>query len=163
MIILNNSVLSAFKRLNALHLVDELFEDVAVPAKVYEEFVRKWSPAEFPTWLRVETLSHELEEEADKLKLGMGEAQAIVLAEHKDCLLALDDEKAREEAIKREVDLIGSAGILRIAYEHCPIKTKEELKKLVNEVAKDLHLESWLIKWVLEAEKPSISRQPRIT
>ena len=78
MLILNNSVLSAFKRLNALHLINELFKDVAVPTKVYEEFVRRWSSAEFPTWLRVETLSHELIEEADKLKLGMGEAQAII-------------------------------------------------------------------------------------
>lgn len=153
MIILDNSVLSAFKRLNALHLIKKLFKDVAVPTKVYEEFVRRWSTAEFPTWIRVQAISHELIEEAKKLKLGIGEAQAIVLAKRKGCLLALDDEKARQVALKSSVDLLGSVGILRMAYEYCPIQTKEQLKKLVNKLAEDLYLEKWLIKWVLEAKK----------
>lgn len=159
MIILDNSVLSAFKRLNALNLINELFKNVVVPTKVYEEFMIKWSPAEFPTWLKVETLSTELIDEAKKLKLGTGEAQAIVLAKRKNYLLALDDEKARQEALKKGIDLIGSAGILRIAYEYCPIQTKEQLKKLLNKLAGDLYLENWLIKWVLKAKKSSVSRQ----
>lgn len=153
MIILDNSILSAFKRINALNLIRELFEDVAVPTKVYEEFVEKWGQPEVPAWVRVETLSNDLNEEARRIKLGFGEAQAIVLAEHKKCLLALDDRKAREEAAERGVNFIGSAGILRIAYEYCPIKNKQELRKLVSELEKDLYLEDWLIKWILAAKK----------
>ncbi|KPV65320.1 MAG: hypothetical protein AOA65_0265 [Candidatus Bathyarchaeota archaeon BA1] len=158
MIILDNSVLSAFKRLNALNLINELFKNVVVPAKVYQEFLKRWSQAEFPTWLKIETLSIELTNEAKKLKLGTGEAQAIILAKHKNYLLAVDDEKARQEASKKGINLIGSAGILRIAYEYCPIKTKEQLKKLLDKLTEDLYLENWLIKWVLEAKKLSGSQ-----
>ena len=159
MIVLDNSVLSAFKRLDALHLIEELFRNVVVPTKVYEEFMRRWDQAEFPAWLKAETLNPKLMEEAEKLKLGMGEAQAVVLAEHRDCLLALDDERAREEAVKRGITIIGSAGILRMAYECCPIQTKEQLKKLLDKLAGDLYLESWLIEWVLEAQKNQASAE----
>jgi len=153
LIILDNSVLSAFKRLNELRLIKELFKDVAVPAGVYEEFVRGWSSADFPKWIIVETMSDELIEEAEKMNLGMGEAQAIVLAERRDCLLALDDEKAREEAEKGGIDLIGSVGILRMAYESCLIQTKERLKELLDKLAEDIYLENWLLEWVLKAKK----------
>lgn|GEM_PF-7034869 len=153
MIILDNSVLSAFKRLNTVNLINKLFKNAVAPTKVYEEFIRKWGPTGFPTWIKVEKLNSELIDEAKKLELGMGEAQAITLAKHKDCLLALDDEKARQEAMKRAIDLIGSAGILRMAYEHCSIPTKGQLKKLASKLVEDLYLEKWLIKWILEAKK----------
>lgn len=153
MIILDNSILSAFKRINALNLIRELFENVRVPKIVYEEFVKRWGQLEFPAWVKVETLSNDLNGEARRIKLGLGEAQAIVLAEHRKCLLALDDRKAREEAAEREVDTIGSAAILKIAYEYCPIKTKQDLRKLLRELEKDLYLEDWLIKWILAAKK----------
>jgi predicted nucleic acid-binding protein len=153
LIILDNSVLSAFKRLNELRLIKELFKDVAIPTGVYEEFVRGWSPEDFPKWIAVETLSDRSVKEAEKMNLGMGEAQAIVLAKHRGCLLALDDEKAREEAEKNSIDLIGSVSILRIAYESCLIQTKERLKELLDKLAEDAYLENWLLEWVLEAKK----------
>lgn len=153
MIILDNSVLSAFKRTNALNIIRELFKEVIVPTKVYEEFVRKWGQLNFPSWVKVETLSNNLIREARSISLGAGEAQAIVLAKHKRYLLALDDRRAREEAAEREVEIIGSTGILRIAYEYCPIKTKRELRNLLLELRKDLHLEDWLTRWVLAAKK----------
>jgi len=152
-IILDNSVLSAFKRINALDLIKELFEEVIVPTKVHEEFLRRWGQREFPPLAKVEVLGSDLTREAQGIELGFGEAQAIVLAKHKACLLALDDRKAREEAAERGVDIIGSTGILRIAYEHCPIKTKGELRNLLLALSKDLYLEDWLIKWVLAAKK----------
>jgi len=152
-IILDNSVLSAFKRINALNLLRELFEEVMVPTKVHEEFTRRWGQREFPPWVKVEALSNDLTREAQGIGLGVGEAQTVVLAKHKACLLALDDRKAREEATERGVDIIGSTGILRIAYEHCPIKTTGELRNLLLALSEDLYLEDWLIKWVLAAKK----------
>jgi len=155
LIILDNSVLSAFKRLNELRLIKELFKDVATPTGVYEEFVRGWSPEDFPKWITVETLSDRAVEEAEKIDLGRGEAQAIVYAKHRGCLIALDDEKAREEADKSRISLIGSVGILRIAYESCPIETKERLKELLDKLAEDLYLKNWILEWALEAQKTS--------
>lgn len=153
MIILDNSVLSAFKRINALDIIRELFKEVVVPPKVHEEFVRKWGQPGFPSWMKVEALSNDLFREVQGISLGAGEAEAIVLAKHKVCLLASDDRKAREEATERGVDIVGSAGILRIAYEYCPIKTKRGLRNLLLELRKDLHLEDWLIRWVVTAKK----------
>jgi len=153
LIILDNSVLSAFKRLNELRLIKELFKDIAIPTGVYKEFVRGWRPEDFPKWITVETMSDRSVEEAEKMDLGMGESQAIVLAKHRGCLLALDDEKAREEAVKSRISLIGSVGILRIAYESCPIETKERLKELLDKLAEDLYLKNWILEWVLEAKK----------
>lgn len=94
MIVLDNSVLSAFTRLNNLHLIREIFSNVAIPIGVYEEYIKGWDPKALPSWITIENLGEEDRKTAEFLNLGIGEAYAIVLAAHQDCFLGLDDENA---------------------------------------------------------------------
>ena len=122
MIIVDNSVLSAFKRLGILDLLRQLFGDVIITPGVLDEFSRKWSQEALPEWIRVGRLDEIMLREAEALRLGRGEAESIVLAQRLGCLLAVDDEKARSVAKDKGIPVIGSVGILRLAYEHCPIE-----------------------------------------
>jgi len=79
MIILDNSVLSAYTRIERLHLIKELFEEAIIPKAVYEEYQKRW-PQKLPTWIKVEKV-----ETLTSLSpfLGKGESQAITLAKNK--------------------------------------------------------------------------------
>jgi len=153
MIILDNSVLSAFKRLGALGLIRQLFGDVVITPGVLGEFSKKWGRHELPCWVVVRELDEEMSREAGALGLGRGEAESIVLARHLGCPLALDDRRAREVAKHEGVLVIGSVGILRLAFEYCPVETRRELEKLLARLGEDLYLEDWLVEWALSAEK----------
>jgi len=50
--------------------------------------------------------------------------------------------------------MIGSIGILRLAYEACHIDNKNTLKVLLKKLEEDLYIEEWLNNWALKAEKP---------
>jgi len=63
--------------------------------------------------------------EAEALRLGRGEAESIVLAQRLGYLLAVDGEKARSLAKDKGIPVIGSVGILRLAYEYCPNVLKD--------------------------------------
>jgi len=153
MIIVDNSVLSAFKRLGVLNLLRQLFGDVIITPGVLDEFSRKWGREALPKWIRIGELDEIMLREAEALRLGRGEAESIVLAQRLGCLLAVDDEKARSVAKGKGIPVIGSVGILRLAYEYCPIETRQELEELLTKLSEDLYLEEWLIKWALSARK----------
>ena len=153
MIILDNSVLSAFTRLDQLCLVRELFNDVVIPLGVYEEYRGRWGSKALPNWIIIERLGEEEFKEAELLNLGAGEAQSIILAAQQGCFLGLDDENARETAKNKCINVIGSIGILRIAYESGLIETRDQYKDLISKLSEDLYLENWLLKWAFEAEK----------
>jgi len=108
MIVLDNSVLSAFKRLGVLSLLRQLFGDVVITPGVLSEFSRRWGRDALPGWVRVCELGDSMLREARALRLGRGEAESIVLAQRLSCLLAVDDEKARSMAKLMEY--------LRLAY-----------------------------------------------
>jgi len=151
LIVLDNSVLSAYTRLDRLHLIKDLFGEVIIPYGVFEEYTKRWSSEKLTAWITVENI----EEETASVSpfLGLGESQAIMLAQSHDCILALDDEKARDTARNMGVTLIGSIGILRLAYETCLIDSKTTLRELVEKLEEDLYIEKWLHEWALKAEK----------
>ena len=153
MIVLDNSVLSAFKRLGKLKILKKLFGDIVIPEAVATEFFRKWGRKSLPSWIKVVRLSLEEKFEASKLDLGPGESEAIVLAMKMNCLLAVDDLKARKVARKYGIPIIGSIGILRLAFEMCLIKSRNEYEYLLLKLREDLYLTENLIKWALSAQK----------
>jgi predicted nucleic acid-binding protein len=80
LIVLDNSVLSAFKRLRRLGIIKDLFQEVVIPTAVYREFVQGWGTGSLPAWVSVRTLGEGDMEEFGDFSLGEGESQAIVLA-----------------------------------------------------------------------------------
>ena len=101
MIVLDNSVLSAFTRLDNLDLIRELFNEAIVPEGVHEEYAKGWGGEALPNWVSVKKLGEGETIDAESLSLGVGESQAIILALLRDCPLGLDDENARETAKKK--------------------------------------------------------------
>lgn len=155
MIILDNSVLSAYARISNLNHIHEIFKEVIIPAAVFEEYTTGKNNEELPTWIKIIHLNKKERHEATKLNLGPGESQAMILALRGKSLLGMDDKLAREIAEKLGLEVIGSIGTLRIAYETCLIENKIVLKHTLNKLAEDLYLEEWLHEWTLEASKPN--------
>lgn len=153
MIVLDNSVLSAFTRLDNLDLIRELFNEAIIPEGVHEEYAKGWGRKALPNWVSVEKLGEGEIIDAESLSLGVGESQAIILALRQGCPLGLDDENARGTAKNKGATIIGSIGILRLAYELCPIETKDQLKALLEKLTEDLYIENWLLRWAMESHK----------
>jgi len=155
LIILDNSVLSAYARISKLNNIHEIFKEVIIPAAVFDEYTTGKNNEELPTWIKILPLNEKEMHEATKLNLGPGESQAMILALRGKSLLGMDDKLARETAEKLGLEVIGSIGILKIAYETCLIENKIKLKHTLNKLAEDLYIEDWLYDWTLEASKPN--------
>lgn len=105
-VVSNSTCLIGLERISCLDLLRELFEPVIVPPKVQEEFGRalEWLTVMMPQNTELVKLLSTLVDE--------GEAEAIALAKEQNCLLILDDRKARRWAKTLGVRIIGTAGLL---------------------------------------------------
>lgn len=112
-IVSDTSCLILLDKLNLLHLLYDLFGDILITTEIEKEFGLK-----LPSWinaLKVKDIAYQkvLESNIDK-----GEASAIALAlEMVNCLLILDDNKARKVARHLELTYIGTLGLLVEAKE----------------------------------------------
>ena len=66
--------------------------------------------------------------------LHSGEAGAVALAKQINAIVALDDLDARKIAKKENIKLTGTLGIIKVGYELCPVKDKQELQTIINEL-----------------------------
>jgi predicted nucleic acid-binding protein len=162
MIILDNTALSSFAHIERLDIPSKLFGEAVIPESVYYEGVLKAKRSE-----RVERIKRCIEEglikvvkpskdeirAAEKLQknLGSGERYAIVIGIAKNCLVATDDLKPRKLAKEMGLDVIGTLGILRLAYKK-NIIDEEELRNSVNKLHDILYFTEELEKWVLSGE-----------
>lgn len=101
----NSICLIGLERIGQLDLLPGLFEPVFVPPKVQEEFGVPLA------WLKIQALSNAALVSVLSALVDEGEAEAIALAKERDCLLILDDRKARRWARQLSVHLIGTAGV----------------------------------------------------
>jgi len=165
MLILNNSVISAFCELERLPLLKEIIhslgEKAIIPRSVlseiiYPEALRAVCTQEEPTnekWLLL--LDHlDLKGYASRRGVHEGEAAVVTLSKKHDAIAVLDDFKARQVAREEGVKLTGTIGLLRIGYEECPIPTKGELLQMVEKL-KTMHfyLPREAEEYLLQAEK----------
>jgi predicted nucleic acid-binding protein len=165
MIILDNTVLTSFAYIDRLDIPHKLFGDVCLPESVYYEGVLKAKTSK-----RVERIRRSVEvglikvikpekndiEFAEGLQrtLGIGERYTIAIGISKKCLIATDDLKPRRIAKELGLDIIGTLGILRLAYKKVLID-KEELRKLVKMLHDILYFTDDLEKWVLSDLTPN--------
>ena len=109
-----------------------------VPTTVLKEMIFDESLAAITTgntdekkWIKVVPVDNH----AAYLKtLHSGEAGVIALAKQINAIVALDDLDARKVAKKENIKLTGTLGIIKIGYELCPVKDKQELKTIINEL-----------------------------
>ena len=111
LIISDSACLILFDKIGKLTVLKELFQTVTITSKIAEEFKK-----ETPNWIIIQDPKNISNINAFSEIIDPGEASAIALSrEIKDCLLILDDLKARQLADELKLKYTGSIGILILA------------------------------------------------
>ncbi len=134
MIIVSNSGPTiSFARAGHLGLLERLLQQIRIPEGVYEDIVvrgaGKPGAAEVKGagWIKKEEVRNRTEVEQLPTGLGLGEREAIILAQELKAALLIDDRQARKAAEERGVVCFGSLRVLKEAKERGLI---EEIKPI---------------------------------
>lgn len=138
MIVLDTSVISAFSEIRRFSLLREILSRLGVNAVIPHTVEREIIFPEAISALRKNGGWIDVEKVKDYKKylatLHEGESGVIVLAKKNGWIAALDDLDARKIARGEQVRITGTLGLIKIGYELCPIKDKQELQRIVNEL-----------------------------
>ena len=102
----DSTCLIGLERIGRLDLLPSLFDPIAAPPKVIEEF------GSSPSWLQVLSPTNRQAVFALQLTVDLGEAEAIALALERNWRIILDDRKARLVARRLGLKVIGTVGVL---------------------------------------------------
>lgn len=136
-IISNASPLIALSNIGQLELLKKLFQKIIIPKAVYQEVVDEGKDrsgtAEVKKavnkWIEVKEVKNSDEVKTLRALLDYGEAEVVVLAQEiKADLLILDNREPRVFAKHLGFNLIGTIGVLMLAYE------KEFLKNPIEKI-----------------------------
>ena len=134
-VISDTTPLISFLKINRLDLLEKLFETVQIPKGVYAELTenpRYQSEAEQVKNCNFIEVVEEIDENYVTLLrrstgLDLGESEAIYLSDNKKAaLLLMDEVRGREVAVRMGIKIMGTIGILGLAYEDSII-SKEEI------------------------------------
>ncbi|VVB94263.1 Uncharacterised protein [uncultured archaeon] len=138
MIVLDTSVISALSEIGRLDLLSEILNrlgtNAIIPHTVEKEIIFQEAIALLKKnggWIEVEKVK---DYKKYLLNLHDGESGVIALAKTHGWIAALDDLDARKIARKENVKITGTLGIVKMGYERCPIKDKQELQLIINEL-----------------------------
>lgn len=149
MIIGDSSALVTLAIADKLDIVEKLFGNLYVPEAVYKELTKIEKPysSKLKSFLkgRVKNVNLKIE----KLGLGAGELEAIILYKELNAdILLIDDARAKKFALLNDIKVIGSLGILIKAKENGYIS---EIKPLLEKIKKSgIYLTDYIINQVLE-------------
>lgn len=129
-IIVDTSTLIALDKLGLIHILKDLYSAVNVPEAVLLEFGQ-----DLPHWFQVQSVKQVALLTLMSDKLGDGESEVIAIGiEKNNCVVVLDDLKARNTARKLGLRLTGLLGILVKAKQRGKIiAVKPLLEKLDTE------------------------------
>ncbi|MFZ2410186.1 MAG: hypothetical protein WAW23_01305 [Candidatus Methanoperedens sp.] len=158
MIVLDTSVISAFSEIGRFNLLAEILKRLEVkaiiPHTVEKELIFQEAIAALKKnggWIEVEKVKDHKKYLAT---LHEGESGVIALAKTHCWIAALDDLDARKIARKENVKITGTLGIIKRGYELCPIKDKQELQTIINELrSTGFFMPSDIRKEILDTEK----------
>lgn len=119
-----------------IEILEYFYDQVIIPAAVWMELqdantpdpVRRWALA-LPPWMEVRSLTIAPDPSLDFLDTGEREAIALALELHADRLIA-DETLARQEAVRRGLNVIGTLGILRNGAGAHLLELPEALRRL---------------------------------
>jgi|SRR5208337_197732 len=139
-VISNSSPLIALSGIDQLHILKELWHEVVIPEAVYREVVTNGigkpgadkAAAACSDWIKVVSVINRSEVEALQTILDEGEAGVIALGQEiKANLLLLDNREPRMFAKAVGLPVIGTVGIIKLAWQKGFIKRPtDELYKL---------------------------------
>jgi len=133
-IISDTTCLAGLANIGQLELLKKLYGSVTITPEVFEEFTEKYEE-KIPEWINVKEAQNKEKINEIKIKLGLGESTAIVLAsETPGSLVIIDDKKAREYALDIGLNIIGTIGVIRQATERNIIESPEKANALFQEL-----------------------------
>ena len=127
-VISDTSCLIAIEKTAGLELLRRLYTEVTVPDQVAEEYGKP-----LLEWIRKTPIASEMTYRFFKETLGSGEAAAISLAleYEKDCLVLVDDMKARKTAEMFGISITGVLGVF-IRAKKCGVI--EEVRPMIGKL-----------------------------
>lgn len=110
-IISDTSCLIALSKIDKLHLLKEIYNEIIITIEVLEEFGEK-----LPEWILVSDAKNKTKQEELQKILDKGEASSITLAlELENSTLIIDEFKGRKIAHSYDLKIIGTVGVILIA------------------------------------------------
>jgi predicted nucleic acid-binding protein len=135
-VIADSSPLRYLVLIEEAHLLAVLFGSIIIPPGVVGELTQPDTPESVRLWMEqrpawIVVRSPRLPLPVFPFNLGPGECEAIALAEELDAdALLADDEAARLEAVRRNIAIQGTLGILDLAAEHSLADMSDAIRRL---------------------------------
>lgn len=142
-IVSDTSCLIVLEKIGELDLLNKVFGQILITQTVADEFGQK-----LPAWISIQNPHNQNYQKLLSAKVDEGEASAIALAfEVQDCLLIVDDSKARNLAKELGINYTGTFGVVLEAKISGIIKS---VKPILNKIKQtDFHLTKELEQMVL--------------
>jgi predicted nucleic acid-binding protein len=139
LVISDTTSLILFDKIGKLDLLQKLFNQVTITSKIADEFKKK-----LPEWITIKDPENTNQLLTLAKSLDLGEASALALSlETGNCLLILDDLKARKLAEGLKLKFTGSIGILLLAQRKGLINNMDEIISII--LSTDFRLTNALI------------------
>ncbi len=140
LIVSDSSPIISLARTKKLHLIQDVYGKIIIPVGVYDEIVTKGKgkpgaeEVKHATWISFREIKNQAEVKKlmQEFNLGLGESEAIVLAQELKADLLVDDWDAIREARRRGIEIASTHLILVEAKRKNLIRSvKEELEELI--------------------------------
>lgn len=137
-VIADTSPLNYLIQIGYIDILPALYGRIVVPQAVFAELsspvapaaVRLWV-AEPAAWLDIQTPRQTADVALLEAKLGPGEQEAILLAQEvKADQIIIDELRGRREAIRRQLRVTGTIGVLRAAAKIGLLDLRDALQRL---------------------------------
>lgn len=130
-IVANSSPIIVFAKTNNLSILRAVVKTLIIPSAVYKEIMEGRNQEEIAdiiesSWIKLNPTDVSHEAELLSKNLGPGEKEAIILAKRLSLPILMDDLRARKEAKRLGLRVIGSLGIIYIAKKTGLIKSVKE-------------------------------------
>ncbi|MFA5330633.1 MAG: DUF3368 domain-containing protein [Prolixibacteraceae bacterium] len=127
MIISDTSCLILFHKIGELDILRKVYDSVTTTPEVAEEF-----GYQLPDWICIEEVKDKKYQEFLETQIDWGEASALALAKEKEApVLLLDDLKARKLALKLNLKVTGTLGVIHKAKQ---IGAIENIKPIIEKL-----------------------------
>ena len=143
-VISDTTPIISFLKIKRLDLLKTLFEIVQIPKSVFAELTENIKYRDEAEIIKNSMFIHVIDDIDENYVsllrrsagLDLGESEAIYLADNKKAdLLLMDEARGREVASRMGIKIMGTIGILGLAYEVSLI-SKEEIKQAI-EILRD--------------------------
>jgi len=126
-----------------------LFSTVFISKEITEEYSNEWRE-KIPNWVKILSSNRDIPLENIPLSLSSADLSIIKLALDYNMPITSDDRPLRNYAIKLEIKITGSLGLLKLLYKKRIIKSREKYIHYLNSLQEDIYISEDLIKWALD-------------